>query len=49
MADPTPIKRETKGKQREQLLQQCLVWLRTLCLISAAGYPQQSLPFLVKK
>ena len=50
MADPAHIRRETKAKQREQLLQQCLLWLRMLCMISAAAFPQQSLLFfLVEK
>lgn len=49
MADPAPIRRETKGKQRDQLLQQCLLWLRMLSLTSAVC-PQQNFPFfLVEK
>jgi len=28
MAESTPIRRETKGEQREQLLQHCLLWLK---------------------
>lgn len=44
MADPAPIK-ETKGKQRDELLQQCLLWLRMLSLTSAAVCPQQSFLF----